>query len=111
MARLTGAPQEFTSAIIQLTRVPFEQDLAKATYAPKGSAQVVRDRIRECLELLVDRFQLGGSVADSFLQFRVQARDLLFRPNPFQGPAAVVGQGLQSAQVIFVISTRSVALQ
>ncbi len=43
-------------------------------------AQVVRDRVRERLELAIGRLELRGAFLHAALEVRVQAEDLLFRP-------------------------------
>src|SRR5215207_7156972 len=53
-------------------------DLGKAADCTQGSAQVMRNRIRERFQLFVGSPQLGGAFDNTLFKFLIQGSDLLF---------------------------------
>src|SRR5215204_780205 len=76
LAGVLGAPQVKPAFFVQLVFVVFQQYLAEAVDGPQGGAQVVRNRVAEGLQLVVEGLELGGAPPDASLQLFVEPAEI-----------------------------------
>jgi hypothetical protein len=76
LAGVLGAPKVKLAFLVQLAFVVFKQYLTEALDGPLWSAQVVRNRVAEDLQLAVEGLELGRAPPDASLQLFIEPAEL-----------------------------------